>query len=434
MARRHAGHRFTQTSCKRHAGFTRVAQSAPLMDTAELSISELAPQRAQLRIAMVTETYPPEVNGVARTMGLMVDGLRARDHAVQLIRPRQGSADHAENGANFEELLRPGMAIPRYAQLRMGLPARQALLRAWAMRRPDIVHVATEGPLGWSALSAAQKLRLPVATDFHTNFHAYSRHYGAAWLSRPVAAYLRKFHNRADCTLVPTEQMSAELAALGFERLRVVGRGVNAQTFHPDKRSDALRARWQAGPDTLVALCVSRFAAEKNFPLLIEGYQAMQAVRSDSRLVLVGDGPLAEELRNAGVGIVVAGRKVNGELSMHYASADAFLFPSTTETFGNVTLEAMASGLGIAAYDYAAARQYLRHGESALLAAFNQPADFVAQCVELARDLPRVRALGAAARRIAAELSWERVVGDFEHALLEAIDVSAERARARQAA
>jgi glycosyltransferase involved in cell wall biosynthesis len=236
-----------------------------------------------------------------------------------------------------------------------------------------------------------------------------------------VTAYLRKFHNRADCTMVPTGQMAAELAALGFERLRVVGRGVNAQTFHPDRRSEALRAQWQAGPETLVVLGVSRFAPEKNFPLLIEGYKAMQAARGDCRLVLVGEGPLAEELRKTGVGVVVAGRKADGDLAMHYASADAFLFPSTTETFGNVTLEAMASGLGIVAYDYAAARQYLRHGESALLSSFDQPEAFVAQCVEMARDLPRVRTLGAAARLRAAALSWDQVVGDFERVLLDTV-------------
>jgi glycosyltransferase involved in cell wall biosynthesis len=248
-----------------------------------------------LRIAMVSETYPPEVNGVARTVHMMVEGLRVRGHAVQLIRPRQGASDVAATEGSHEELLCPGLPIPRYSQLRMGMPARQALLRAWTLKRPDIVHIATEGPLGWSALAAARKLKLPTATDFHTNFHAYSKHYGFAWLSRPVAAYLRRFHNDADCTLVPTDEMATDLGRLRFERLRIVGRGVNPRVFMPECRREDLRASWGAGPGTMVAMCVSRFAPEKNFPLLIEAYERMREVRPDSKLVLVGDGPLVHE-------------------------------------------------------------------------------------------------------------------------------------------
>jgi glycosyltransferase involved in cell wall biosynthesis len=375
-----------------------------------------------MRIAMVTETYPPEVNGVARTIGLMAEGLQRRGHSIQLVRPRQSGHDHAANLENFQEVLRPGIPIPRYTQLKMGMPSRRALERRWKEERPDIVHVATEGPLGWSALAAARRLGIPVATDFHTNFHAYTRDYGLAWLARPVAAYLRSFHNRAACTMVPTRQIAGELAALRFERLRVVGRGVNPQVFAPERRSPELRASWGADERTLVALCVSRFAAEKNFALVIEAYEAMRRLRPDTKLILVGDGPLADELRKKNVGYVIAGRKVNGELSMHYASADVFLFPSMTETFGNVTLEAMASGLGIVAYDYAAAREVLRHGSSALLAPFGDAAAFVAHAEHLARDPVLALSLGAAARKRAESLTWERVVQDFEAVL---VDVAA---------
>ena len=370
-----------------------------------------------MRIAMVTETYPPEVNGVARTIGLMAEGLQRRGHSIELVRPRQNGHDFPSDIPGFQTILRPGIPIPRYTQLKMGMPSRRTLERRWSEERPDIVHVATEGPLGWSALAAARELAIPVATDFHTNFHAYSSHYGFAWLSRPVAAYLRSFHNRAGCTMVPTREMAEDLGRLRFERLRVVGRGVNPQVFSPERRSRELRATWGADDDTLVALCVSRFAPEKNFPLVIEAYEAMRRIRPASRLVLVGDGPLAEKLKQQNVGYVIAGRKVNGELSMHYASADVFLFPSMTETFGNVTVEAMASGLGIVAYDYAAAREVLRHGESALLARFGDAAAFVAHAQTLARDLALARNLGRAARSRAETLTWDRIVDDFEAVL-----------------
>lgn len=367
---------------------------------------------------MVTETYPPEVNGVARTVGLMAEGLARRGHAVQVVRPRQHAQDRAASEPGFEELLVAGIPIPRYTQLKMGAPSKARLLLAWQEKRPDLVHIATEGPLGWSALSAARALEIPVATDFHTNFHAYSRHYGFAWLARPVMGILRSFHNKAGCTLVPTAELAEELARDGYRGLDVVGRGVNPEVFHPSKRSAELRASWGASHDTPVALCVSRFAAEKNFPLVIRAYEAMRQSDPRIRLVLVGDGPLAEELRRNNVGYVIAGRKVNGELSRHYASADIFLFASTTETFGNVTLEAMASGLGIVAYDYAAARQHLVDGRSALLARLDDEAAYLAAAERMAREPGLARRLGVEARAVAEALTWERIVGDFEGALL----------------
>jgi glycosyltransferase involved in cell wall biosynthesis len=238
-------------------------------------------------------------------------------------------------------------------------------------------------------------------------------------MARPVAALLRSFHNRADCTMVPTDEMAQELASLGFERLRVVGRGVSAATFSPSKRRAGLRAQWGAGEDTLIALCVSRFAPEKNFPLVLDAYAAMRGVDPAIRLVLVGDGPLLAELRKANTGSVIAGRLVNGELSAHYASADVFLFPSVTETFGNVTLEAMASGLAVIAYRTAAARQHIEHGVSGLLAETGDRAGFIAQAERLAREPALARELGRAARRAAAPVSWERISLDFEAVLRE---------------
>jgi glycosyltransferase involved in cell wall biosynthesis len=372
-----------------------------------------------MRIAMVTETYPPEVNGVARTIGLMAEGLQRRGHFVELVRPRQNGHDHAARDGCFGEILVGGIPIPRYTQLRMGMPSRRTLERRWTEERPDIVHIATEGPLGWSALAAARRLGIRVASDFHTNFHTYTRDYGLGWLARPVAAYLRKFHNRAACTMVPTREIAAGLAVQRFERLRVVGRGVDPEVFSPVRRSRELRSSWGADDGTLVALCVSRFAHEKNFALVIQAYEAMRRVRADARLVLVGDGPLEKQLKQGNVGCVIAGRKVNGELARHYASADVFLFPSMSETWGNVTLEAMASGLGIVAYDYAAAREVLRHGENALLAPFGDAATFMAHAERFAREPELASRVGKAARTAAECCTWERVVADFEAVLLD---------------
>ncbi|MBY0271303.1 MAG: glycosyltransferase family 1 protein [Burkholderiales bacterium] len=371
-----------------------------------------------MRVAMVTETYPPEINGVAMTMGRIVSGLQARGHTVQLIRPRQHPGDRPAAQPLFEEVLQRGMPIPRYDALKLGLPAKQALLRLWSRLRPDIVHVVTEGPLGWSALGAASKLKLPVTTDFHTNFHSYSAHYGVGWLKTPITAYLRKFHNKALSTLVPTESLRRELGALGFRNLEVVARGVDTALFNPLRRSTALRQGWGVPDDEPVALSVGRLAPEKNLPLVLRAYRLMRELQPSLRLVLVGDGPERARLVRENPGVVFAGMRTGEDLAAHYASADVFLFPSVTETYGNVTVEAMASGLAVVAYDYAAAQQHIRHGENGVLVPFGAADDYVQAAAALANDTARIKTLGLRARATTEKLDWSCVVAEFEQALL----------------
>jgi len=392
-----------------------------------IQVEQLAGAGRSLRIAVVSETYPPEVNGVALTAARFVEGLRRRGHQIQLIRPRQEPGERAGSDLGLQEVLTRGMAIPRYPSLRLGLPAKRALQALWTQGRPDVVHLVTEGPLGWSAQRAAQRLRLPVVSDFRTNFHAYSRHYGIGWLGRPILAYLRKFHNRTLCTMVPTEVLRAELAALGFRGLRVVARGVDTALFDPARRSEALRASWGARAADPVLLHVGRLAAEKNLPDLIAAYHAARARAPRAKLVLVGDGPAREEIQVRCPGAIFAGMRHGEELAAHYASGDVFLFPSLTETYGNVTVEALASGLAVVAYDYAAAAAHIRHGRNGLLASFGAADAFARLAAGAAADLPLARSLGARAREHALEHSWERVVQQLE-AVLEAA-AGAEAAR-----
>ena len=375
---------------------------------------QLPAMRKSLRIAVVTETYPPEVNGVAMTVAHFIDGLRRRNHEVQLVRPRQDSGDRAGNQERFHEVLMRGLPIPHYPSLKMGWPAKKSLEQLWTLHRPDLVHIVTEGPLGWSALQAALKLKLPVSSDFRTNFHAYSRHYGIGWLKKPIAAYLRKFHNRTMLTMVPTEAMRSDLASTGFRNLRVVARGVDTRMFNPARRSDALRASWGAAPDDPVIIHVGRLAPEKNLGLLLSAYDAIQRRQPRARLVFVGDGPEVTSLRTRCPDAVFTGTHTNEYLAAHYASGDVFLFPSLTETFGNVTIEAMASGLAVVAYDYAAAAAHIVHGDNGLLAAYDKPEEFVRLADELIADPGRIRAFGAAARQTAEPLDWDRVVAQLE--------------------
>lgn len=385
----------------------------------EIVVDEMPAPRRSLRIATVTETYPPEVNGVSLTVARMVQGLRERHHSVQLVRlKQQGEARDARD----EEVLFRGVPIPRYPNLRMGLPSTRRLVGLWATRRPDIVHIATEGPLGWSALRAAERLRLPVVSEFRTNFHAYSSHYGLGWLNRPIVGYLKKFHNRTQRTMVPTESLRRELQALGFTNLEVVARGVDTERFHPRHRSGELRRSWGADDDTLVVACVSRLAAEKNLQLLSPTLASMSATGRKVRLVVVGDGPSRGLLQALLPDAVFAGSRGGEDLAAHYASADLFAFPSLTETYGNVVPEAMASGLPVLAFDCAAARLMVTAEACGWLARPGDASHFAALASQAAASSLRLRAMGHEARLRASRQGWARVIESLEAVLVQAID------------
>lgn len=378
--------------------------------------------RRSLRVAVVTETYPPEINGVALTIRHMVEGLRQRNHQVQLIRPRQGKADMPAFTTNLQQILLPGFAIPNYPNLQMGLPAGSALRHLWQEKRPDVVHIVTEGPLGWSALNEARKCNIPVTSDFHTNFHSYTRHYGIGWLQKPIGAYLRHLHNRARLTLVPDQGLRHELEAQEYQNLAIVGRGVDIKLFNPARRNQALRRSWGAGEDDLVAIYVGRLAAEKNLDAAVKAFNAMRARQHRAKMVWVGDGPQRDILQLRNPGHVFAGMCTGENLAAHYASADVFLFPSQTETFGNVILEAMASGLAVVAYNYAAAAGHIRHGENGLVAEFGNLSQFCDQAAILADQPEMIARLRNNARQSTGGLAWEKICERFEQLLLEVVD------------
>ncbi|HEY7651968.1 MAG TPA: glycosyltransferase family 1 protein [Methylomirabilota bacterium] len=370
--------------------------------------------RERWHVCVVTETFPPEINGVALTLAHLVGGLRARGYAVSIVRPRQGWMDPAGDLGDPALTLVPGLALPGYRGLRMGLPAGATLRARWRQRPPDVVYVATEGPLGWSAVRAARRLRLPVLGGFHTNFHVYARHYHAGWVERIIARYLRRFHNRTTGTVVPTADLRDQLRRVGFRNVSVLGRGVDGRLFTPARRSASLRRAWGVSDADPVALCVGRVAPEKNIRLAIAAYRAMQQVVRPCRLVIVGDGPSRGALERANPDLFFAGMLTGEPLATHFASADLFLFPSETETFGNVVLEALASGLVVVAYDYAAARAHVMPGRTGTLVPCGDARAFVEGAVALAAAPERFHRMRQHVRDSVAHLHWDRVVERFE--------------------
>jgi glycosyltransferase involved in cell wall biosynthesis len=309
--------------------------------------------------------------------------------------------------------------------MRVGLPSRKLVRRCWTEWRPDVVYVATEGPLGWSALRVARYLGIAVLSGFHTNFHSYLDHYYVGWMRCVVLQYLRRFHAQASGTLVPNPELRRELHRLGFKNVKVLGRGVDANLFHPRRRSAALRRAWGVSDDDRVALYVGRLAPEKNFDLAAEAYHAMRLSDSSMRFAVVGDGPRRAALERKYSDIIFCGVRTGEALAEHYASADIFLFPSLTETFGNVTLEAMASGLAVVAFDYAAAQNHIINGESGLLAPYADSRSFVQTAVKIADSREMLGELRLRARAQAATLDWGLVVETFLSSLHGAMNTSA---------
>ncbi|MBV6287562.1 glycosyltransferase family 4 protein [Pseudomonas aegrilactucae] len=367
-----------------------------------------------LHITLISETFPPEINGVANTLGRLCEGLRLRGHRVELVRPRQAGDSSAAHDADL--LLCRGWPLPGYPGLQWGQVSMHKLLRRWRRERPHVLYIATEGPLGLSALRAARRLGIAVVSGFHTNFQQYSSQYGFGLMTRLVTHYLRGFHHRCHSTLVPSISQRVELQRRGFERLTLLARGVDSGLFNPARRNPALRQAWGLGNDDIALLHVGRLAAEKNLGLLGQCLLALrQAYPARTiRLVVVGDGPQRGTLQQQLPDTVFCGLQRGESLAEHYASGDIFLFPSLTETFGNVVLEALASGLGVVAYDEAAAAQHIRHGHSGALAMPGDSEAFIDAASWLLEDSETLRRVRLNARQHASRQGWPAIVEQFE--------------------
>ena len=245
-------------------------------------------------------------------------------------------------------------------------------------------------------------------------------------MQRPIYDYLRRLHNRTACTLVPTDELRKRLLADRFANVEVLGRGVDSRRFTPSHRSDELRKRWGLGRNDQAVIYVGRLAAEKNLPLAVHAFRAMRAANPNLRFIIVGDGPFYQDIYADEPGVVFCGMQTGEPLAEHYASADIFLFPSETETFGNVTLEALASGLAVVAFDYAAAHIHIEHQQQGLLVPLGDHEGFIGAARELAGNPARVTTLRTAARRKAQLLDWQGVADRFEWLLRHYSNVTTE--------
>ena len=376
-----------------------------------------------MRVSLVTETYYPQVNGVSRTLGELVRHLTERGDLVQLIHPNYG-----EPAGRPDVHLVHSVKVPFYKELYLPLPPFGSVRRAIDMFRPEVVHIATEATLGLTLLRHVLRRKMVTVSSFHTNFDQYSRHYRIGWANGTIWRDLRWFHNRTRETYVPSLTTIKGLEARGFERLVLWPRGVDGTLFRPDRPGRRqVRQALGWGPNDLVISYVSRIASEKNVSYLADALAIVAARRPDVRILFVGDGPARSDLeRRIGAIASFAGYRMGEELADYYSAGDLFAFSSLTETFGNVVLEAMASGMPVAALRAGGVGDTVQPGKTGLLVEPSEPpARFAEAILSLIAEPARLRAMAEAARAYALSQSWDAIMGELRQRYQVAIDFRA---------
>ena len=409
-------------------------------DATTISSTFSATPSVSRHILLVTETWSPDVNGVAMSLGQLMRELIEMGHRVSLLRPTP-KAGVTPTLPTLSEVLTAdiqvtGVPIPRYSDMQFGVPAYFKIKSTLKQCRPDLVHIATEGPLGLASLIASKRLGIPATTGYHTQFHDFSKHFGFGFIAKPLMAYFRWMHNASKATCVPSQKTKNSLKALGFKRLYIVGRGVDAEQFSPAKRSDELRQTWGANGHHTVLVMVSRLSPEKGVDLVIKGFKKLQQTQLHraTKLVIVGDGPDRSRLESlasdCSEDVIFAGAQSGEDLAQHYASGDAFVFGSQVETFGNVVVEAMASGLPVFAFDDASAGMLVTPECGGLAEVGNGQA-----FVDLIANLPKMQVLseqGEVASEKVKEFSWRQPAEQMFAMFEQAIDSKGADAQRRQ--
>lgn len=363
-----------------------------------------------IRLALCSDTYAPQLNGVARTLERLVGAVRARGGEVRVISATDPAAADDDGVRRFASA-----SFWAYPQLRLALPSRHAMVRELARFRPTVVHAATPFGIGLAARAAARTLGVPFVTSYHTSFNEYARFYRLGALAAPGWSFLRWFHDSGRRTWVPTRAVRDELRMRDFQRLGVWGRGVDRTRFAPRFRSDTLRAALGAGPDDVLVACVGRVALEKGMDVLARAMHEARAMAGERRIVfaVAGDGPYLEACRaGAPRDATFTGALSGDALATFYASADLFVFPSATDTFGNVLLEAMASGLPILAVESGPTRELLATGAGVMVPA-GDARELARGIRALADDAGHRARLVAAGYVFARRCSWDAVFDEL---------------------
>ncbi|MBL8136516.1 MAG: glycosyltransferase family 1 protein [Acidobacteria bacterium] len=360
------------------------------------------------RVAIFTDNDFEKVNGVTTTLSAVL-AHAPDDVAVRVYTASRLGADRPD----YLALPSWGVGIPFYSEMRMYWPPYRALVRHLRRDRIDLIHLTTPGPLGLAAVAAARQLGLPLVGSFHTDLASYTTMLsGHRALGAFMRHYMRWLYSQCTRVLVPSNDTRALLAGAGTppDRISVWGRGVDADAYSPRHRSVWQRAEWRAGQDRPVLLYVGRISEEKGVRQLPRLHDALLRLGIDHRLVVVGDGPLRGDLARMCPDAVLPGTLGKEALATAYASADVFVFPSTTDTAGNVVLEAQASGLPVIVSDRGGPREQMLPGTTGIVCGADDAA-WIAAAAGLYIDAARRGAMSRAAREWAAGRAWDVMLG-----------------------
>ena len=361
-----------------------------------------------MNVGIFTDNDFGKVNGVTTTLKAVLAHLPGDVHA------RVYTADDAgAERPDYVSLRAPGVGLPFYREMRVFWPRFSAFVAQARRDRLDLVHLTTPGPIGLAARYVAWRLGLPMVGSFHTLLSEYAEVLsGSRRLGQAMRIYQRWAYGRCGTVLAPSEATARLLVDAGFgaDRLRVWARGVDTRLFTPEARSDARRAAWGARPQVPIVAYAGRLSREKGLDALPEISRSLRAHGQPHRLLFIGDGPIRAELQAACPDAIFTGTVPHEQVPALLASADLFWFPSRTDTFGNVVLEAQACGLPVIVTDEGGPREAVRHGETGLICGSRGPFTLAVALSWLLREPARRANMSAAARRYAEARSWPRAL------------------------
>ncbi|ARA93878.1 glycosyl transferase family 1 [Rhodothermaceae bacterium RA] len=364
---------------------------------------------APLRVALFTGAYNHIADGVSLTLNRLVAFLERQGAEVLVFGPTVADPPVRHAGTLVPVSSIPAPGRPDY-RISLGLPG--AARARLATFRPDLVHIATPDLLGLRARRWALEAGVPLVASYHTHFTSYLKYYRLEALEGLLWAYLRWFYRPCAHVYVPSPSMADVLAARGIEgNVRLWARGVDTDRFNPAHRSLPWRRSLGFRDDDVVVAYIGRLVWEKGLDLVAELFTRLEADGVVHRSLIVGDGPIRPELTARLPRTVFTGHLAGEALARAYASADVFVFPSETETFGNVTLEAMASGLPAVCADATGSRSLVEHGTTGYLAPPGDVAAFLGYVTRLVQDAALRKTMGAAARQRAQSYAWDVVLG-----------------------
>lgn len=365
-----------------------------------------------MRIAYFTDTYLPQINGVSNTLEKLGSYLKDQEIKHMFFAPQY--SEESSNSGKSPEIRFKSVSLPFYPECRLSLPHYSNLSRIADEFKPDIIHLTDPLGIGLTGLKYARDKGIPIVSSFHTNFDVYLKYYNLEYLEGVVWGLFKWFHGFSEINFCPSQDTLEVLQSKGLKNLKIWSRGIDTGNFNPNLRSMRIRYSLKA-EDKLIFLYVGRLAAEKDLDILLESINIVNSSHAEKvQFVFVGDGPYANQLKDRSYeNVVFTGYLKGMDLSAMYASSDVFAFPSSTETFGNVVLEAMASGLPVIAVNSGGVKDNVFHEYNGLMCRPRDTSSFAQSIIRLIEDKQLIQTLGAHAREHAATRSWDSVFGQL---------------------